>query len=277
MRFSTQPIHEQEASEDIARIYQSIKNTLGLAYVPMMFKYLAHYQPFLENLWDSINKNIQDTSFKTVLGNIDGDIRNAGHTLFRASSSHDTLITLLPDHVIRQRISEEIRDFFVLQCKLAYVCVAIRQAIKGWAVGAKYLESEQAFHAMNESHASGLDDEIRNIMLVESTSALAVSSDLQNPLLTFLVLLNEEFANVTRTETYVLARVQVEKALDTRVQDMPHPIRASYNDVATLVKNHDELPYLFYLLSEKFPVVHAVSSLMWGYGMGMLGDRGIEG
>ena len=75
----------------------------------------------------------------------------------------------------------------------------------------------------------------------------------------------------------MLARVQVEKALDTRVQDMPHPIRASYNDVATLVKNHDELPYLFYLLSEKFPVVHAVSSLMWGYGMGMLGDRGIEG
>ena len=122
---------------------------------------------------------------------------------------------------------------------------------------------------MNNQEPHGVTEDIRVMILAETTAALSVSEDLQKPLVSFIILLHEEFADLIKKEEYLYARLQIEQSLTHYVSNMPEPIRTSYNEVATLISEPKELPFLFYLLSDKFPVVHAVSTLMWGIGMSL--------
>lgn len=260
------PIHEFEASSEIRAVYDEIKSAFGIQAVPMMFKYLANHPVFLRYMWDALAESLKDPAFENILIHMQSDIlASCGYLLKNHPQSAQTLRILIPDATERLRIADEIQPLFKLQCQLAYFSVGIREAVKGWAIGAKYLSSEEAFHASySEDQPSSQD--IHDLVLHESTSAISIPSDLQNAFMAFLVFLHEEFGAFIHDETYVYARLQAEKALIQKLQLMPHPVGTSYNEVVKLVPDRSDLPHLFYLLSEKFPTVHTVAALMWGTG-----------
>ncbi len=54
------PIPEAEASGETLEIYQSVKQTLGLHNVPVIFQYLAVFPKYLEFIWQQAVKNLND-------------------------------------------------------------------------------------------------------------------------------------------------------------------------------------------------------------------------
>ncbi|MBP9797817.1 hypothetical protein KBC70_01590 [Candidatus Woesebacteria bacterium] len=262
------PIPEHLASPEIIPVYADIKKTLDIPYVPVLFQYLANYPRLFAHVWPSLKDNLLDPSFESLINHITSDcIHVSQHLTEHFPNISQNVNQLIQSQDMRNRIHEEIRKYFTLQCVLAFLCVAMRESTKGWAIGAKYLHSEQAFHVMNDREPHGVTEDIRAMIVAETTSALNVSPDLQKPLVSFIIMLHEEFADLIKKEEYLYARVQVEQSLIQYISNMPHTIQTSYNAVTNLVEDPRELPYLFYLLSDKFPVVHAVATLMWGIGL----------
>ena len=264
------PIPEHKVSEAILPLYRDIKKTFDIPYVPVLFQYLANYPQLLTYIWPSLKDNVKDPAYEQLIFRITEDVINGCDNLVtQFPQIRNNVHQLLASEETRTRINKEIEKYFNLQCALAFLCIAIRESTKGWAIGAKYLHSEQAFHVMNNKEPHGVTEDIRMMLLAETTSALSVSEDLQKPLVSFIILLHEEFADLIKKEEYLYARLHIEKSLTRYVPNMPQPIRISYNEVAHLISEPKELPFLFYLLSDKFPVVHAVSTLMWGIGMSL--------
>lgn len=264
------PIPEHLAPPEIILIYSDIKKTLDIPYVPVLFQYFANYPQLFAYVWPSLKDNLKDPTFEQLMSHITSDIiSSSNHLTHQFPQIKQNMQQLVPSAEHRSRIHDELKKYFTLQCALAFLCVAMRESTKGWAIGAKYLHSEQAFHVMNDREPHGVTEDIKAMILAETTAALAVSPDLQKPLVSFIIMLHEEFADLIKKEEYLFARVQIEKSLTHYVSNMPHPIRTSYNEVATLVSEPNQLPYLFYLLSDKFPVVHAIATLMWGLGMSL--------
>ena len=265
-----EPIPEHLASPDIVTLYEDIKKTLDIPYVPILFQYFANYPQLFAYVWPSLKENLTDPTFEQLISHITTDITSSSqHLIDHFPSIRQNMLQLIPSAEFRSRIHRELKKYFTLQCALAFICVAMRESTKGWAVGAKYLHSEQAFHVMNDRQPHGVSEDMRAMMIAETTSALSVSPDLQKPLVSFIIMLHEEFADLIKKEEYLFARLQVEQSLTRYVPNMPHPIRTSYNEVVTLVPEHNQLPFLFYLLSDKFPVVHAIATLMWGLGISL--------
>ena len=264
------PIPEHTATPEILTIYADIKKTLDIPYVPILFQYLANYPALFAHIWPSLRDNLRDPIFEQLMQHIELDITTAGANLAEHfPQMKGSVQQLIPLADQRSRIHVEIKKYFMLQCALAFLCVAMRESTKGWAIGAKYLHPEQAYHAMNNKEPHGVTEDIRTMVLAETTAALTVSADIQKPLVGFIILLHEEFADLVKKEEYLFARLQVEKSFTQYISNMPQPIRASFNEVSVLTSEPSELPYLFYLLSDKFPVVHAVATLMWGLGMAL--------
>ena len=63
----------------------------------------------------------------------------------------------------------------------------------------KFLHSEQAFHVMNDRQPHGVSEDMRAMMIAETTSAIS-SPDLQKPLVSFIIMLHEEFADLIKKE-----------------------------------------------------------------------------
>lgn len=268
-----QPISEHAASEDIRKLYGEIKASFDITYVPMMFRYLANYPALFENLWESIHSNLEDPIFDTFIRNITERLISSTEMLVTTQPNLISISRkLIPDED-RHKVAHEIEKYFRVQLQLALIAIAIRERTKGWAIGARALTDVRNIHTPQDKNVEeNIHEDLRDTALAELSSALAQHTDISHSLMKYIVFIHEEFADMLTRDEYLFARVATEKLFGEYVTQMPHPIFASYNEVSKSVHDSRELPYLFYLLSEKFPVSHAISALMWGMSLKVLED-----
>ena len=262
---------QSQASEAVLRIYTDIKSTFGITYVPMMFRYLAHYPSYMERLWDTIKLNVSDPVFIQTTTSIKHELIQTSDAIIQASPSITKVALRLIEPHNRDKVASEIEMYFDTQVKLAYISIAIRERTKGWAIGAKYLTDENNQRtSANSGKANDVHLQLHDIVIAETATALSQRDDIREPLMKYIVYIHEEFTSIITQEQYLFTRVDAEKILIRSVQHMPHPLFASYNEVAKSVEDKRQLGDLFFLLSEKFPVGHTVSSLMWALSIRML-------
>lgn len=58
------PVIENEATGEIAKIFDSVRLTLGLGKVPLVFRYMAAFPRYLSFLWNQSVKNLENASFR---------------------------------------------------------------------------------------------------------------------------------------------------------------------------------------------------------------------
>lgn len=267
-----QPVHEEEASEHVREIYDDIKKTLSIQYVPALFRYAAQHPAFLENFWQSLKNNITDPAFQRSVDDIKDYLKGTSRIIIQDNPELSATLKNFLSKDSKKRIAGEIAEYYDTQCTLALVSVAVRERVKGWAVGIRHLPSDNTQTGRKPASASEAEDEAHEIVLSHMSSAMTVSPDIRKDVLKYIVFIHDEFSSVVRRESYVYARVESEKLFERHVRTMPHPIFASYNEVAQIIPDKNDLPEIFYLLSEKFPIFHAVSALIWAMSIELLGD-----
>ncbi len=202
--------------------------------------------------------------------------------------------------------SDEVRDWFVrygntpsfyyfqqdtdhifrTNVKLALIFVALREAVKGWAVAAKKLPGTASKPKKTSSQTIKQDTfifedvaEIQHIVMPQSkktvqngltirTNGLAKKQEsaIEKDLLPqYLKLCRVDFYEQMKTTSYWELRIMIEKFILNALPLMPHIVFSPINVVIDLTKKYDEFPDLLYLLSEHFPT-YAVQRMMFsGY------------
>ncbi len=259
-----QSINYSDASEDVVELYDDIKSVLDLNYVPLMFRYLANYPSYLDKLWSSIRANITDPSFQDILSSLVEEQLRATEQIIENTPSLKSVAQQLIPEGDRNKVLYEVEQYLRIQTLLSYISVGIRERTKGWAIGAKYLPETQASYSGHTSSSAQekVHSALHEMVIAEASTALAMRDDIRESLMKFIVYVHEEFTTIITQETYLFTRVQTEKIVSRYVDNMPHPLFASYNEVAKSVPNKTDLQHIFYFLSEKFPVSHTVAALM---------------
>lgn len=266
-----QPINPVDASDHVNEIYTDIKDSFELPYVPLLFRYLGNYPLFLERLWPTLKRNIQDPVFTDLLNTLRKEAVRSTQSLINASPEMKQVTHRLISPLHIPMIAVEIEKYFAVQIQLAFLSVIMRERTKGWAVGAKFLPD--VAHDTRSAHGQSADQfhsELHEIVVAETASALNVRDDIREPLLKFILYIHEEFISVITREEYVFTRVQFEKILTHHVTNVPHPIFSSFNEVFKSVPDTRDLANVFYFLSEKFPVSQTIAALMWAMSMQVL-------
>lgn len=269
----SQPLNEHDAPENVHTLYQDIKATLSIPYVPMMFRYLGNYPVFLERLWPTLRANLQDPAFMRLQRTLQADALRAVRPFVQ---DHDELREVAHRIIPPQQeslIAEEISKYFTMQLQFAFMAIAIRERTKGWAIGGKLLPDLQAAEAANPyEERTHFHQELHEMVIAETSTALAQCDDIREALITYVVYIHEEFVSIITKDEYVFTRVQFEKILNHHIHNIPHPLFASYNEVVKSIPDKKELAGIFYLLSEKFPVSQTIAALMWGMGVEVLNE-----
>lgn len=267
-----------EHNPELLDLFDDIKKTLNINHVPSMFMFLEKYPVFLKRLWDSIKVNVEDPAFNSIIQRISFHLIQSTKLLDIQPSAVETtqLMThkIFPSSEQKNLALENIHDFLNQQVRMALIAIAIRESTKGWSLGAKKLEqqtgSSETFKTVFDKDA--YQKEVNEIMLRDSQNALTQRPDVQNQLTLFAMFIQREFKEKVRNQQYVFSRVQAEQIFVDALDTIPHPLFASYNQVVKSVPSEKDILGLFYLLADKFPVVHAVSALMWSYGEHVLED-----
>src|SRR4030042_2566288 len=61
-----QPVKEKDAGEFILPIYQSIKKNFSVGSIPLIFQYLDCFPLYLGEIWQQIEPNLKDKSFRDL-------------------------------------------------------------------------------------------------------------------------------------------------------------------------------------------------------------------
>ena len=279
------PIPETEASDSISTIYKDLKESLGVHSVPVFFTYMATFPDYLAYISKQLRTNITDPAFIRLSGTTGNEIKSLiaseiprersvanWHSKYGASSGF-------------YHFTNQIQDIYGINIKLAFVFLALREAIKGWAVAAKRLDGHHEIHQEvkdaelpAEDFIYGAVDEpsvIKKAVNAKPSKKKSASSasltksekkELEESLLPkYLELCRTGFSNQMETAEFWQLRVAIEKLILAVLPLMPHVVFSPINVVIDLTKKHEQFPDLLHLLSEQFPT-YAVQRMMFsGY------------
>lgn len=281
------PVTEPQASDTVKLIYKDLKTALHVRSVPLFFTYMGAFPDYLTFISDQLKNNLQDPAF----------IRLTTSTGAEISELITTELPLEPNISEWQHrygasssyfhFKNQVREIHATNIVLAFIFVALREAVKGWAIAAKKLNPHAESGNAQTSHDVGVESFIfEQIEHDESThthragmsqSPATVSrgslakrprSAIEEQLLPkYMDMCKIGFYARMKTVEFWQLRVATEKIVLAVLPLMPHVIFSPINVVIDLAKKHDNFPDLLYLLSEHFPT-YAVQRMMFsGYMM----------
>lgn len=281
------PVLENNASDEIKTIYDAIKQSLDVQRVPLFFTYMAAFPNYLSYISNQLTENLKDPSFTSLSNQI-------GNEMIELIKEHTT-----PGEDVREwveKYGESPSFYYFLQdtdhifrtnVKLALIFVALREAVKGWAVAAKKLPGQaskpkkESVGIIKKEEFIFEDVETPKIVMpqtkknqpVINTSRVrsnglarrqetAIERDL---LPQYLQLCKIDFYQQMKTASFWELRIAIEKFILNALPIMPHIVFSPINVVIDLTKKYNDFPDLLYLLSEHFPT-YAVQRMMFsGY------------
>jgi hypothetical protein len=264
------PIFENEADEQVKYDYQRIKQSLDTHSLPLFFAYLGVYPEYLRYITEQLVTNLRDPQF----GHMSREIQSQLTNLVCSGLPKKTLTSqLLQTHYQTpefHHFESQISTIIYTNVKLALLFVALREAVKGWAVAAKQLKTENTAKVTASQIVHVEDFVYQPEFNPESSLVHSRSSHLHtNPqgitislLPEYLRLCRTEFDQYMHEDLFWIIRLEIEKILLNYLRVFPHIIFSPINVVLELSKKYPHFPDLIYLLSEHFPT-YAVQRMMF--------------
>lgn len=287
-----QPILPSDAPENVKTLYEDIRAALDISHLPIFFLFFGNAPRYLSHISKQIIRNLNDPAFDRL-------IQDTGDDLLYLTMETLTQGDEIQDWKSRYRHSpsfvafeQDIDTVFRTNMKLVVIFLALREAVKGWAVAAKKLPSQTRSDAATASSDTGVIQhhvfifEDHKNLEAQSTSTTTIerqgtifqlstrtqttttqivkqSAQIEKSLLPeYLALCQNEFASLMKQTHFWILRVRIEEMLLQQIHTMPHAIQSPVNLVHSLVDNDKVANDLLHLLSEQFPVL-AVQRLMY--------------
>lgn len=266
------PVPEESASPEVLQKYQELKQSLKLPIVPLFFTYIGAFPEYLSYITRQVVPNISDARFLSLT---EDTLSTMGELVSGAFPKHkDTTdwITTNKQSPAFYHFQQNIKEIQIKNIMILFIFMAIREAIKGWAVGAKQIPSTVKTHKsapqdLNES--SFVYSELYSIVQEEKTTASSslaaspsrgIEKDLMGE---YLRLCRFDFDAYMKKESFVFVRLGLEKLVLSSISLFPHPIVSPVNIVYQLTTRYPDFPELLHLLSDHFPT-YAMHRAMFG-------------
>jgi hypothetical protein len=287
------PVFETQAKPETVELYRQIKECLHLPHVPLFFAYMGEFPEYLAYITPQLTTNLVAPEFSRLNTSVSEQIF---HLIREELSYSDDLSEWLQTYRKKPsfyHFQQDLAHVFETNMKLAFVFVALREAVKGWAVAAKKLPSSTTAESVHQDHKEYVpeafifetpvlsQDSTKDVQIIVETSPIhvhpggdGISSGLvsQNNqgiekqiMPEFMHLSRLDFERHMKRDYFWIMRVGIEKILLASLDTMPHLIFSPVNVVIDLTSKYPEFPELLHLLSEHFPT-YAVQRMMFsGY------------
>jgi hypothetical protein len=280
-----QPLAEDKATESVATSYSALKHALKTQSLPVFFTYLGPFPEYLSYLTEQLVKNLEDNRFemlveeaaKQFIDLIQEDLPDSEEKTEWLQKYHNS-----PSFFYFKKDTESI---FRTNVKLCFVFIALREAVKGWAVAAKHLSSSTTPASAVDEEETEKDFIFEDILLANNFQSLTftAASDAQisrkntelvpasqsaiekNLLPEYLEICRNDVRILMKKQEFLFLRVTFEKTLLAYIGLFPHLIFSPINVFYNFNAKYQHFPDLLYLLSEHFPT-YAVQRMMFsGY------------
>lgn len=254
-----QPVSEENCSDEVKIIFDSIKESLPINSVPSIFKYLASFPNYLSYVWEQILNNLSDNNIKEYIDTIQDFAFTAMDQIYKPSSPTITFLEGINKSQEQDALLNFSRITSQTNAGLYLFSLAIRESLKGKYLGLKQIEStptskEDVFKKISEDFIAytGIKKEtMSDLKLIQKDTT-------QNKIITtsyneYFKLMDQDMKNLMKTESYLSRRVELEKLTLSFLNLLPHPFSTSFH---TLVKDYvdrKDFPELIYLISDLFP------------------------
>lgn len=269
---SISPILENQADEKTKKIYQEIKKVFKTNHLPIFFTFLAPFPEYFSFLTNQIIPNLNDQNFLSLVGEMGEKISELINQLSKSQEIKNWL-NRFQNTPSFYHFQTDLYDVFLINLKIAMIFIAIRESIKGWAIGAKKLkdkfETKEEDTQKRESFDQLIFDqeylkvnEIKQITLAQKNLTLKNNGLEKNLLPEYLTLCRNHFFLLTKQDEFWVVRLGIEKIILQSLEFFPKLISSSFNQVISLTKKYPNFDELIYLLFEKFPTL-SVQRLMF--------------
>lgn len=266
---------ENQAQEDVKTDYQKIKKVLDLPYVPLFFTYIGAFPEYLRYLTDQLIPNLQNPKFTVLIAETEEKIYSLFKSSLIKSEEIEDWLSRYKNSPSFYNFQKDLEKIFTVNLKLVFIFIALREALKGWAVAAKKLPSANTSSGRSETPSTNDKDFIYEdaLVLVPSTTftdssgldrskARAIEKDL---LPRYIFLCQQEFNQLMKKEEFLILRVGIEKIILSTLPLMPETIVSPINIFYKLNEKYRDFPDLLYLMSEHFPTLAVQKMLFSGF------------
>lgn len=274
------PLPESEASEEVKRIYQELKNSLGLPSVPLFFTYLAPFPEYLSYISKQLIENLKDKKFLDLCTESKANLLGLIHVTLPKSEEVIEWTSRYKYSPSFYNFQNDLDSIFLTNIKMMYIFIALREAVKGWAIAAKQFSptirtdysSEQDSEKSVEEDAFIYEDYIKGSEIIisqvknQSNLPIRTSQGIEKDLLLqYITLCRNEFLHLMKKDSFWTMRVGMEKLTLSSLTLFPHLIFSPINMVINLTEKYPTFSELLYLLCEHFPTYAMHRMIFSGY------------
>ncbi|MBI4100263.1 hypothetical protein HY439_00780 [Candidatus Microgenomates bacterium] len=275
------PVFEKEATEETKKIYGDIKSALGATSLPVFFAHLGAFPEYLDYISEPLIANLKEQKFKTLMKKMAEGMIPFINGRLQKSQELGLWIERYRHSPSFYQFQKGVDDIFILNLKLAFIFVALRESVKGWAIAAKKISSQASGQA--EKADFWKDDVVFNpgdkndfeikwdksgLIVIEEQNGLMKSQHgtlEKNMLPEYFQLCRIDCANHMKKNMFWAVRVGLEEMILTSLPLFPHLILSPINVLINLTSKYQEFPDLLYLLAEHFPTSGVQRMMFSGY------------
>lgn len=276
------PLYEDSASTEVAECYATLKKALETPTLPLFFTYIGPFPKYLSYITSQLADNLTNNEFKTLSNEIAEQLLSTIHDSLPQSQALQEWKNRYRQSPSFYNFQNDLKNIYLTNVKLTFIFLALREAVKGWAIAAKKLpdatfqsEKYSEPHTPEVSeHEFVFNDTVLPLVqgqtndpssqIIPSNREISVSSgDIEASLLPeYLRLTRNEFSFHLKTTEFWPVRIGVEKMILNSLGLMPSLIFSPINVVLKLTAEYKHFPELLHLLSDHFPT-YSVHRLMF--------------
>ncbi|QQG44021.1 MAG: hypothetical protein HYW86_04115 [Candidatus Roizmanbacteria bacterium] len=267
------PVFEKEANEEIKNLYRKLKEALKLDSLPLFFAYLGAFPEYFRYIAQQIDNLAKNHEFNKLCGETATEIEKELTEKLTISEELENWLNRYKYSPAFYNFQKDLQHIFLSNVKLTFIFIALREAVKGWAVASKKLSGEVKINAQTAKETPQedfvFDDTYAKNYSIEARKgeiAAAGESALEKDLLPeYLVLCRRDFIDVLKNEDFLRLRVQIEQKFLNDLALLPESIYSPINVVLQYTSKYPDFPDLLYLLTEHFPTYAVQRMLFSGY------------
>lgn len=258
------PIPENEADDEILSLYVSIKETLKLSHVPMIFQYLARFPVYFSYIWDQSRMNLTDSNFIKYTNEIKHFSQGAINQIFMLSSVTKLFLEKMEGRTELYELKKFAENSSEVNSSLYFLSLAIRESIKGVYLGIKQIgekldEDEKAvFDDLADGFAFKEESYMERTMNKLATASNQLANREKGSITTsvygeFFKFISFEMKRLLKMEEYLTRRVELERFALNLLHFIPHPLDSSFTNIIKQTSHDPTFPELIYLVADLFP------------------------
>jgi hypothetical protein len=282
------PVIESEAFGNVKTSYDDIKSSLHTPTLPIFFTYIGAFPDYLQYITKQLTKNLNDPQFIKLSEDLSEQIHSLIQSTISPSPETAEWLSRYQHTPSFYNFKKTNHELFITNLKLVMIFIALREAVKGWAIAAKKLPSSKTGVPPSTTQESqtkfvfediinvgtGLDlslqpDEESSPDLIRTSPSILSAQQSHIPekdlLRQYLLLCQSDFIDHMKKEEFLIMRLGMERLILASLDSFPNLVFSPINVVLNLTSKYPTFPELLYLLSEHFPTYSMQRMIFTGY------------